>query len=87
MDIDGYDFVFKNREFKSGGVVGLYVSNDLNFKIREDIKVPNEEVMEPLFIEIIRPHGKNIIVGIIYRPPNQSGDVFVDNFSEILAKI
>ena len=87
VDIDGYDFVFKNREFKLGGGVGLYVSNDLNFKIREDIRVPNEEVMEPLFIEIIRPHGKNIIVGIIYRPPNQSVDVFVENFSEILAKI
>ena len=52
MDINGYDFVFKNRSFKSGGGVGLYVSNDLNFKICEDIRVPNEEVMEPLFIEI-----------------------------------
>jgi len=49
--------------------------------------VPNEEVMEPLFIEILRPQGKNIIVGIIYRPPNQSVDVFVDNFNEILVKI
>lgn len=87
VDINGYDFVFKNRSFKSGGGVGLYVSNDLNFKIREDIRVPNEEVMEPLFIEILRPQGKNIIVGIIYRPPNQSVDIFVDNFNEILFKI
>ena len=43
--------------------------------------------MEPLFIEIIRPHVKNIIVGIIYRPPNQSVDIFIDNFNEILVKI
>ena len=83
VDINGYYFVFKNRSFKSGRGVGLYVSNDLNFKIREDIRVPNEELMEPLFIEILRPQGKNIIVGIIYRPPNQS----VDNFNEILVKI
>ena len=87
VDINWYDFVFKNRSFKSGGGVGLYVSNDLNFKIREDIRVPNEEVMEPWFIEILRPQGKNIIVGIIYRPPNQGADIFVGNFNEILAKI
>ena len=43
--------------------------------------------MEPLFIEILRPQGKNIIVGIIYKPPNQGVDIFVDNFNEILAKI
>ena len=43
--------------------------------------------MEPLFVEILRPQGKNIIVGIIYRPPNQGADIFVDNFNEILAKI
>ena len=42
VDINGYDFVFKNRSSKSGGGVGLYVSNDLNFKIREDTRVPNE---------------------------------------------
>ena len=62
------------------------MSNDLNFKIREDIRVPNAEVMEPLFIEILRPQGKNIIVGIIYRPPNQGVDIFADNFNEILEK-
>ena len=47
VDIDGYDFVYKNRSFKSGRCVGLYVSNNLN-----------DRVMETLFIEIIRPHGK-----------------------------
>ena len=87
VDVNRYDFVFQNRSFKSGGGVGLYVSNDLNFKIREDIRVPNEEVMEPLFIEILRPQGKNIIVGIIYRPPNQSVYNFIDNFKEILVQI
>ena len=61
-----------NRSSKSGGGVGLYVSNNLNFKIRDDISGLNDGVMETLFIEIIRPHGKNFIIGVIYRPPSQN---------------
>ena len=45
------------------------------------------EVMEALFIEIIRPHEKNLIVGIIYRPPNQNVNDFVTRMNEILGKI
>ena len=73
VEIDGYNFVYKNRPVNngSGGGVGLYVSDNLDFRIRTDIYADEAEVMEALFIEIIRPHEKNVIVGIIYRPPNQ----------------
>ena len=87
VDIDGYDFVYKNRSSKSGGGVGLYVSNNLNFKIRDDISGLNDGVMETLFIEIIRPHGKNIIIGAIYRPPSQNVNDFIVNFNEVLVKV
>ena len=36
-----------------------------------------DEVMESLFIEIIRSHERNVIVDIIYRPPNQNVNDFV----------
>ena len=43
--------------------------------------------MEALFIEIIRPHEKNVIVGTNYRPPNQNVNDFVTRMNEILGKI
>ncbi|CAH3042846.1 unnamed protein product [Pocillopora meandrina] len=58
VEIDGYNFVYKNRSVKSGGGVGLYVSDNLDFRIRTDIYADEAEVMEALFIEIIRPHEK-----------------------------
>ena len=87
VDIDGYNFVYKNRPVRSGGGVGLYVSDNLDFRIRSDIYADEDEVMEALFIEVIRPHEKNVIVGIFYRPPNQTVNEFVTRMNEILGKI
>ena len=43
--------------------------------------------MESLFVKIHIPNGKNIIVGTIYRPPNQNLDIFFDKFNTILSII
>jgi uncharacterized protein YozE (UPF0346 family) len=40
-----------------------------------------------LFIEVINPQGKNIIVGVVYRTPDQNFNTFVDDFSIIAEKI
>ena len=70
-DIDGFNFIHKHRPNRTGGGVGLYISDNLDFKIRADLSFDDIDVAESLFIEISRPHGKNIIGGVIYRPPNQ----------------
>ena len=72
VNIDGYNFVYKNRSAKTSGGVGLYVSDNQDFRIRTHIYAYEDEVMDSLFIEISRPHERNVIVGIIYRPPNQN---------------
>ena len=38
-------------------------------------------------VEITVPHGKNIIVGCVYRPPNQNAVLFLDKFKGILSRI
>ena len=43
--------------------------------------------MESLFIEIIRSHERNVIVGIIYRPPNQNVNDFVIRMNDVLGKV
>ena len=74
VDIDVFRFVHKYRQRRPGGGVGLYVSNDIEFKEREDFCFSDFDIVESLFIEVLRPAVKNIIVGIVYRPPNESID-------------
>ena len=40
-----------------------------------------------MFIEIVKPQGKNIVTGVIYRPPNQNVDEFLTMTNELLSKI
>ena len=49
--------------------------------------VRDPETIESLFVEITVPHGKNIIVGSVYRPPNQNTALFLDKFNDILSRI
>ena len=87
VNIDGYNFVYKNRSAKTGGGVGLYVPDNLDFRIHTDIYAYEDEVMELLFVEIIRSHERNVIIGIIYRPPNQNVSDFVIRMNDVLGKI
>ena len=40
-----------------------------------------------MFIEIVKPQGKNIVTGVIYRPPNHDADEFLTMTNELLTKI
>ncbi|CAH3188463.1 unnamed protein product, partial [Porites lobata] len=62
VDINGFKFLHKYRQNRTGGGVGLYISNVLEFKLREDLSLHNVDTVESLFIELIRPREKNIIV-------------------------
>ena len=55
----------------------------LNKKLLEECKFSDPDVIESLFLENIVPHGKNIVVGCVYRPPNQNIAMFSDKFSNI----
>ena len=88
VDIDGYNFIHKNRLNRPGGGIGLYISDNLEYKLRTDLCFDNlQAAAESLFIEITRPKGKNIIVGVIYRPPNQPLNEFLAKNNESLGKI
>ena len=56
-------------------------------KIRADLSFDDIDVAESLFVEISRSHGKNIIDGVIYRPPNQRVGDFVSKHNDLLAKL
>lgn len=87
VNIPGYNFHSNHRTDKSGGGTGLYLLSSLEYKIRFDCNLSDSDAIESIFAEIINSHGKNIIVGSVYRPPNQNYVSFLDNFCDILSVI
>lgn len=82
--LPGYVFQHKDRPNRSGGGVCFYIREDLSFKVREDLGI---DECESLFIELDQKHGKNIIVGVIYRPPDSNLETFLNNLDSTLTKI
>ena len=80
VNITGYNFVSNHRKSKTVGGAGIYLQNHLEYKLLEECKFSDPDVIESLFLEIIAPHGKNIVVGCVYRPPNQNTAMFIDNW-------
>ena len=89
FDIMGYDFIHNPRPNRIGGGVGIYINNDLEYKSRPDLALPDisSPSTESLFIEIRRSLSKNIIIGVIYRPSDSKVNDFLQNCNSLLAKI
>ena len=87
VGIEGYNFVHESRTDRSGGGVGLFVNNNINFKLRPDLSTFDSQIMESLFTEIIRPKLSNIIIWNIYRPPNSNMQMFIDKMNTIMSKV
>ena len=81
--LNGYDFVVNNRQNRIGGGVALYVSHNYDYVIRDEINSMND-IVESLFIEISIPGNKNIIIGIIYRPPSSNLNDFIIYLADLL---
>ena len=63
--------------------MAIFCRDSINFTVREDLNNANEAV----WIQVNRKNCKPLVVGCIYRPPDQATNNFVDNFSESLSKI
>jgi hypothetical protein len=87
FELENYDFVNVNRCRKNGGGVGIFISNQMKYKSRKDLNLNYENTIESVFIELIIPSGKNIIIGVVYRPPNNKIDEFENKINEILGKM
>jgi exonuclease III len=85
--LEGYDFTSAHRENKKGGGVGIYIAERLKYKLRKDLNINIYETIESTFIEVATENGKNIIVGVIYRPPNNKIETFENAMNQILSKL
>jgi exonuclease III len=87
FNLNNYNFVCSNKANRKGGGVGFYISNNLNYKLRTDLNIYEEGIIESLFIEVISTTSKNIILGNIYRPPSGNFEIFENKLNEILANV
>ena len=84
--IPGYKLVCRNRQTGSRGGVAMYIRDDLNYIIRDDISVNIDGKFESIFVEA---HSKtvNCIFGEIYRVPNTSEILSISYYETILNKL
>jgi len=88
--LPGYhNIITRCRNNGNGGGVGLFVKDEFDFKIRNDLSVFVPHVFESLFIEIISKtkSNKNLIIGVIYRPntsPRADFDIFSSTLQDLM---
>ena len=85
-DLNGYVKIKGCRKERRGGGVSLYIRDEISFATRNDLGYFDSE-MESIFMEIdkdIFRTNSNIVIGLIYRMPDSSVDVFNERISDIL---
>ena len=58
-----------------GGGVGIYVSNSVDYDVLQFKNKFIEGVYESIWVKIHLGHGKTKILGCIYRPNTNKGDI------------
>ena len=79
INIDGYELIRSDRN-RHGGGVACYIRNDISFNPRDNF---SSEV-ENIFLDMLLPKTKPILIGILYRPPDQSK--FLDKLSTAISE-
>ena len=78
INIEGYNIIRSDRN-RHGGGVACYIRSDISYNIRNDFT----DDIENIFFDILLPKLRPILIGIVYRPPDQSG--FLDKLSSSIA--
>ena len=68
INIPGYIVVRQDRNREGGGVC-IFIKEDLAFNHRKDLY---HEKLEMVWVEILFPHCKPLLIGSCYRPPDMS---------------
>jgi len=75
IQIPGYTFEHVPTESSAGGTL-IYVSNDIQFKLRKDLNIYKARELESIFVELIFTKQTNLIIGCIYKHPIMNPDEF-----------
>ena len=89
-NIPGYNLIETHRSGRTGGGVGIYVRHDISFEKGNDLalKAFDQTAYESVFIELDKntfEKNKNIIIGVIYRPPDTDLKLLNENMESLLS--
>ena len=79
MQITGYNMIKDSRMLSTGGGVALYLKSSFDYNLRDDLKIVG--------IENIWVDTQDLLIGVIYNPPNRSQREFLDEFEQVLHSI
>lgn len=85
-NMPGYYSVCSNRYDKLGGGVGLYVKDSYTYLERPDLR-NGDALYESIFIEICQSVGKNIVIGVVYKPPSTNLHNFSEAFDSLISSL
>ena len=84
-DLPGYSLEYVNRVGRKWGGVCMYISNDVKYKIRQDLCEANSN-FESCFIEIENINERNSLIGVVYRA-HTAIDHFITDVEPLLQTI
>jgi hypothetical protein len=84
ISIAGYSVIRLDRNREGGGVCS-YIRNDFAFTERVDLSSRHDLKFESLWLELLLPKTKPILVGVCYLP--DATNLFLDVFADRLANI
>ena len=79
FQITGYNIITENRISSMGGGVALFLKEDVDYCLGEDLRIYG--------IENIWEDAQNLIKGVIYNTANRSQTQFLDEFEQVLHTI
>ena len=79
--IPGFSVVRKDRN-RNGGGVALFIRDNIPFNTRPDLNVDG---LEAVWVELLLPRSKGILVSAMYKPPNDAD--FLSKLDSTLSKI
>jgi len=87
FELEGYNHFKLFRSCRRGGGVSLYVKDNLDAQMRDDLSVINSN-FEIMVIEIRKSAAidRNIVLTVVYRPPNSDIQVFNEYLSDLILK-
>ena len=65
IDLSSYSFEHTTTEANCGAAL-LYIDNNINYVVQDDLCIYKTKELESVFIEIINSKGKNTIVRCVY---------------------
>ena len=83
FSLPNFNLIVNNRTKRPGGGVALYIPQQYDYTLIANMTISND-VLETLFVEIRNPKGKNLMLGVFYRPPHSNTNAFLETLNEIL---